>query len=190
MSEIEIHGYAIVSADDRFADATGHTPATLMNEADWRYFQEELDRAAVTVLGRIGHEVNANAKGRMRMVVSSAGGGLERRPDGWWWNPARATWREAAAVVLPRGGRVAVPGGAGVFDLFLDIGYDAFHLSRARGVLVPDGRPLFSESPKAGGAEALLAARGLQPGTEQMLDAAAGVTLTVWRRPAGAGRRG
>src|SRR5271169_3255695 len=41
----EIHGYAIVSDDDRIADASGGMPTTLRNEADWAYFQAELDRA-------------------------------------------------------------------------------------------------------------------------------------------------
>ena len=42
--------------------------------------------------------------------------------------------------LLPRGGDVAVPGGQVVFDLFLKIGFDAFHLSRAHGVRLPGGR--------------------------------------------------
>ena len=49
---------------------------------------------------------------------------------------------EAAA---PRGGIVAVPGGRSVFDLFLEIGYDEFHLARARGVKIENGTFLFSE---------------------------------------------
>ena len=44
------------------------------------------------------------------------------------------TWEEIAARVLPSGGRVAVGGGQVVFDLFLMIGFDGFHLSRAHGV--------------------------------------------------------
>jgi hypothetical protein len=53
------------------------------------------------------------------------------------------SWVEVAKELLPRGGDVAVPGGQVVFDLFLKIGFDAFHLSRAHGVRLPGGRALF-----------------------------------------------
>src|SRR5215208_610893 len=104
MGAVEIHGYAIVSQDDRIADASGETPPALRNEADWAYFQAELDRAALTVLGRLGHEANPNPKGRNRLVLSRAVAGLEHRPEAWWWNPARLSWFEAIAEILPRGG--------------------------------------------------------------------------------------
>src|SRR5687767_627922 len=105
MGSVEIHGYAIVSRDDRIADAGGATPEALRNEADWSYFQAELDRASLTVLGRLGHEANPNAKRRPRLIVSSSAAGLERRPDGWWWNPAVMPWTAAIAAALPSGGR-------------------------------------------------------------------------------------
>lgn len=179
---IEVHGYAIVSADDRIADAEGRMPAALRNEADWRYFQEGLDAADLVVLGRLGHEAHGNPKARPRMVVSGSAAGLERRADGWWWNPAEVSWPDAAARVLPDGGRVAVPGGQGVFDLFLTLGYDAFHLSRAEAVALPDGRPLFAACADGRTAEALVSAAGLHPSPRRMIDAEAGVSLVVWRR--------
>jgi len=49
-----IVGFAIVSADDRIADAGGAMPDALRNEADWQRFQAELDASALTVLGRLG----------------------------------------------------------------------------------------------------------------------------------------
>ena len=117
MTAIEIHGYAIVSCDDRIADASGATPEALRREADWAYFQAELDRAALTVLGGSG----------TRSIRT-------RRPGSGWWSPHRCTpraaprrvvvdlagvpWPEAVAKVLPGGGTVAVPGGQRVFDLF------------------------------------------------------------------------
>ena len=127
-----IHGHAIVSADDKIAGPDGLTPASLRNEADWQRFQRALDDAAVTVLGRLGHEANPNAKGRNRLVLSSSAPGVERRADAWWWNPCRAPLEAALRQAAPGGGIVAVPGGRQVFDLFLDIGFDAFHLARAR----------------------------------------------------------
>jgi len=181
MRRIEIHGYAIVSDNDRIADASGRTPDVLRNDADWAYFQAELDRSAVLVLGRLGHEANPNPKGRLRMVLSSASTGLERRPDAWWWNPGAISWGRAIGTVLPEGGRVAVPGGRRVFDLFLGIGYDAFHLTRAEGAFIPGGVAVFSGCDAGRSAEALLSEKGLRPGAPQVLDPQGPVSLAVWR---------
>lgn len=175
-------GLAIVSDDDCIADAAGAMPAALRNDADWRRFQAELDTCAVTVLGRLGHEAHGNARNRLRMVVSTGSSGLERRSDGWWWNPGRMPWPEAIAAVLPSGGRVAVPGGQGVFDLFLALGYAEFHLTRAHGVRVPGGRGLFSAIGPGRGAEDLLARSGMGPGGTVAVDAPAGVTMVPWVR--------
>jgi len=182
MSRVEIHGYAIVSDNDRIADETGRTPDVLRNDADWAYFQAELNRSDVTVLGRLGHEANPNPRSRLRMVLSTSSRGIERRPDGWWWNPRMLSWREAVRMVLPHGGRVAVPGGRRVFDLFLEIGYEAFHLTRAEGTRVDGGISLFSECDAGSSAESVLAAAGLKPGTRQVIDPAGPVSLVVWRR--------
>ena len=179
---IQIHGYAIVSDDDRIAGAGGATPPSLRNDADWAYFQRELDRANLVALGRLGHEANPNVKGRRRLVLSSHASGLEQRGDAWWWSPAQAPWREAAATLLPNGGRVAVPGGQSVFDLFREIGYSAFHLSRAHGVRLGGGRALFAACDHGLSAEAVLRNAGLRPGAPKIIDAAADVTLAVWRK--------
>jgi len=177
-----IHGHAIVSSDDRIADRTGLTPPALRNEADWTRFQSALDRAAVTVLGRLAHEANPNRKGRNRLVLSSASRGIEKREDAWWWNPAEVPLADALAEVAPFPGIVAVPGGRRVFDLFLSIGFDAFHLARANGVTVPDGIPLFSDVGHGRTAAEILTAHGLVAGPSEILDAAARIDLTVWRR--------
>ncbi len=174
------HGHAIVSADDRIADLTGETPASLRNEADWARFQAALDASALTVLGRLGHEANSNRRGRNRLVLSSSVPGVERRDDAWWWNPAGASLGEALQAAAPEGGIVAVPGGMRVFDLFLAVGYDAFDLARAEDVLVPDGTPIFSAVRVGVSAEAVLAGHGLVPVERTMLDPAARVSLTLW----------
>jgi hypothetical protein len=181
LPRIEIHGYAILSDNDCIADASGQTPEALRNDADWAYFQTELNKAAVTVLGRLGHEANPNPKRRLRMVLSSSSTGLERRTDGWWWNPERLPWAQAIGTVLPEGGRVAVPGGRRVFDLFLGIGYEAFHLTRAEGTFIPNGVPVFSGCNHDTRAEAILSAHGLTPDPRQVLDAVGPVSLTIWR---------
>jgi hypothetical protein len=177
-----IHGHAIVSADDKIADGTGLTPPALRNEADWIRFQDALDRAVVTVLGRLAHEANANRKGRNRLVLSSSARGVERRDDGWWWNPADVPLAEALAAAAPAAGVVAVPGGRRVFDLFLSIGFDAFHLARAADVTIPEGVPIFSEVGRSRNAAQILAGHGLVAGPVETLDANARVDLTVWRR--------
>ncbi len=183
-----IHGHAIVSADDKIAGADGLTPPELRNEADWQRFQQALDKAAVTVLGRLGHEANANVKGRNRLVLSSSAKGVERRADGWWWNPAEAPLEVALQEAAPAGGIVAVPGGRQVFDLFLGLGFDEFHLARARSVRLPQGIPVFSGLSETRPAEALLAAHGLVAGKTEVIDSAANVTLTRWHCPSpGAG---
>ena len=54
-------------------------------------------------------------------------------------------------------------GGTGVFGLFLEIGFDAFHLSRAGKVLIPGGRPVFPQVPGRT-PEEVLTEHGLVPG--------------------------
>jgi hypothetical protein len=179
-----IEGHAIVSVDGRIAGADGRTPPRLRNEADWLRFQQALDSAAIVALGRLAHEHNPNAARRNRMVVSSGAHGIERRADAWWWNPAEASLAEALAAAAPSGGIVAVPGGRRVFDLFLGIGYDAFHLARVAGVKVAKGIPVFSGVDSDTLPEEFLADAGLVPGIPDVLDRAAGVTLVTWRRAA------
>ena len=159
-----IEGHAIVSGDDRIADASGKTPAELHNDADWTRFQAALADAALTVVGRLGHAAHANTKGRNRLVLSSGARGVERRSDAWWWNPGEASLADALAAAAPGGGVVAVPGGQRVLDYFLRAGFDAFHLSRRRSLRIADGIPLFSAIARGATAELVLAGAGLVAG--------------------------
>lgn len=177
-----IHGHAIVSADDIITDAAGRTPRTLRNSADWRRFQAALDAAAVTVLGRRGHELHGNASGRPRIVVTGSVAGLEAQAETVFWNPAGADLAEALTVAVPGGGTVAVVGGRRVFDLFLLAGYDEFHLARAEEVTIGEGERLFSSLGPQTRAEDALVSAGLRPTKTKMLDPAAGVTITVFRK--------
>ncbi len=104
-------GHAIVSADDRIADASGRIPEELHNEADWALFQAALDRAALTLIGRASHEATPNCKNRRRLIVSGCARGLEERADGLWLNPADLPLVAALYRILPDGGEVAVVGG-------------------------------------------------------------------------------
>jgi hypothetical protein len=112
---IEINGYAIVSDDDRIAGPDGLIPASPRNEKDWGCFQRALASSDL----------------------------VEQHANVWLWNPARMSWMEVAKELLPRGGDVAVPGVQVVFDLFLKIGFDAFHLTRAQGVSSRGASALF-----------------------------------------------
>ena len=98
------------------------------------------------------------------------------------WNPSGASFEDAWRARGAPDGALAVIGGTGVFGLFLEIGYDSFHLSRARNVRLPGGRPLFPELQRDITPEEVLARHGLKPATEQVLDAIAGVTLLTWMR--------
>lgn len=178
-----LEGFAIVSADDRIADASGAIPKGLRNRADWIYFQTWLDKSAVTLLGRRSHDVAPNPKGRLRLILSRSLDGLERRPDGWWWNPAGMALDEALSRIAPQGGLIAVPGGQDVFDLIGPGGFDAFHLARAHACALPDGRGLFAACETGTTADSLLAAGGMAAGPVQWLDEAARVSLTVWKKP-------
>ena len=79
-----------------------------------------------------------------------------------------------------RDGSVGVIGGTNVFGMFLDR-YDVFYLSRAPGVRVHDGRPVFPDVP-ARTPEEVLASYGLDPGKRQVLDPAMGVAVVSWHR--------
>jgi hypothetical protein len=140
---IEINGYAIVSDDDRIAGSDGLIPASLRNEKDWECFQRALASSDLVVLGRRSHELAPNVRGDQRLVISRGAATLEQHANVWWWHPARVNWVQVATELLPHGDNVAVPGGQVVFDLFLKIGFDAFHLTRAHGVRLPGGERFF-----------------------------------------------
>jgi hypothetical protein len=181
---LDISGYAIVSDDEKIAAADGLTPASLRNEKDWALYQHAQETANLVVFARRSHEFEANTHKTPRLVVSRDAAGLEQRADGWWWNPQATSWEQAAARLLPAGGVVAVCGGQGVFDLFLKIGYDGFHLSRAHGVKLPGGRAVFSASEAGVPAETVLKEAGLALSERLPLDPAHGVEMELWRRTA------
>jgi hypothetical protein len=175
-----IHGHAIVSADHRIATPEGTYPKALFNKADQKHFHAALDEAAVTVLGRRGHETDRNPRLRNRLVVSSGARGIEKRKDAWWWNPAAVSAGEALDAAAPGGGIAAVVGGQRVFDMFLAF-YDEFDLARAERVRIPGGLTIFSNVERGSTPEVVLAANGLVPTGKDILDPHEYVTLTVWR---------
>lgn len=180
-----IEGFAIVSDDGMMADAALHIPPALVVDADQQYFHGCLEHAAVVVHGRHSHEGGPRADLRRRLVLTRRVAGLApdpTRPKALLWNPMGATLEEAWSALGACDGTLAVIGGPDVNQLFLDRGLDAFHLSRAAGVRLPAGVPVFPSVRDGRTPEAILAERGLKPGPSRVLDAAKAVTLVVWRR--------
>lgn len=97
-----------------------------------------------------------------------------------FWNPAGASFEDALRLLGIPYGRVGVIGGTDVFGLFLHR-YDVFHLTRAPGVQLPGGRPVFPGVP-ARTPEEILVVQGLVPGPLPILDATKGLTVVSWRR--------
>jgi hypothetical protein len=175
---LHIAGYAIVCRNDCIADAAGVFPDVLKNDADWEYFQTELDTCALTVVGSASHRATPNVKKRRRLILSRSVTGLLEQTDGWWWNPELVSW----ATVVDRLGiayaKIGIPGGQVAFDFFLTIGFTSFHLSRANRAFIDSGRKIFSGPEPA---ETTLRAHGLKSEPTRMIDPSADVTLTVYR---------
>jgi dihydrofolate reductase len=171
-----IEAYVIASADGMIADASGIQPALLHFEADRRQFENGLDRVQAVVNGRHSQEGQPNSMSRRRLVVTRQVASLAPDPDNpkaRLWNPAGASLEAACAALGLNSGAIAVIGGPQVYTLFLKLGYDCFHLSRAVRVCLPGGLPLFGGDP-----DAALAAAGLKARPPQWLED--GLTLTDW----------
>jgi hypothetical protein len=135
---------------------------------------------------RHSREQQAASDRRQRLSVTLGIPALAEHPSipkAWLWNPAGASFSEACQAMGISAGTAAVTGGTEVFGLFFDIGFDAFHLSRAGKVLIPGGRPIFPEVPGLS-PEQVLSGRGLLPCPVRVLDAEAEATLVTWQ-PAG-----
>jgi dihydrofolate reductase len=181
-----IVGYAIVSIDGMLADSTGKIPDALKIEADQRFFDAGLDATDLVVHGRNSGEDHANSPRRRRLILTRKTPGIAPDPNNPLarrWNPAGASFAAACAALGVNEGTIGIIGGTDVFGLFLDIGYDAFHLSRANKARLPGGRPVFPQVP-AQTPEDVLTKHGLQPGERRVLDARADATLVTWTRSA------
>jgi len=179
-----IEGYVIVSVDGMIADINGEIPDSLRNDADQKFFQSSLDRAAVVVHGRHSHEGGPRAARRKRLVLTRQIADLAPdplRPNSLLWNPTGASLEEGLLALGAGDGPIAIIGGTEVFSMFLSR-YDVFNLSRAAHARIPGGRPVFTAVGPNASPEDVLAAHGLKPGPRRDLDAAAGVTLVTWQR--------
>ena len=180
-----IEGFAIVSEDGMLADASRHIPPALVVEADQKFFHGCLEHAAVVVHGTHSHEGGPRADTRHRLVVTHRVPALAPHPtlpNTLLWNPQGASLEEAWSRLGAPDGMLAVIGAGGVNQIFLDRGFDAFHLSRVAGVRLPGGVPVFPGIGPNRTPEDILAQHGLKPGPPRVLDAAAGATLVTWLR--------
>ena len=178
-----IEGYAIVSEDGMLANATGVMPDSLKFEADQAFFERGLDGVDVVVHGRHSHEKQRNSDLRRRLILTRkvfSTASDSRNNNAVFWNPAGATLEQALAVLGEPNDRIGVIGGTEVFGIFLDR-YDIFFLSRAPGVHLPGGRPVFPEVP-ARTPEDVLARHGLRPGPPELLDMKTAVAVVKWSR--------
>jgi dihydrofolate reductase len=179
-----IEGLAIVSRDGMIADEHGIQPDALKLEADQKFFHERLNQADALAHGRHSGEGGPDTGRRRRLILTTRVATLAHDPElelAVLWNPAGAKLEDAWDMLGLSGGLLVVIGGTEPFGLFLERGYDVFHLSRASQAQLPGGRPVFPGVPQAT-PEDLLQAHALKPDPARTLDGPAGLTLVTWRR--------
>jgi dihydrofolate reductase len=158
----------------------------LIFEADQRFYEHGLDGVDVIVHGRHSGEQQPRSSARHRLILTRnvpAIAPQRSNPNARLWNPAGATLEEALAALRMPGASLGVIGGASVFALFLGR-YDVFWLTRAGGIFLPGGYPVFPSVPRRT-PEDVLSGSGLFPGATRVLDAANGLSLVPWLRSAG-----
>jgi dihydrofolate reductase len=178
-----IEGYAIVSEDGMLANAAGVMPDSLKFEADQAFFERGRDGVDVVVHGRHSYENQRRSDLRRRLILTRSVPAIAADPSNkkaLFWNPAGASLEQALSVLGVSNATVGVIGGTEVFGLFLDR-YDPFYLSRAPGVRLPDGRPIFPDVP-AKTPEEVLVRHGLKSGQRQILDAKNNLAVVSWIR--------
>src|SRR6476620_365917 len=166
-----IGGDAIVSEDGMLANASGVMPDQLKFDADQRFFERGLDAVDVVVHGRHSHEQQPRSHLRRRLILTRHVPAIAADPSNEkavFWNPAGASFEQALAALGAPIASVGVIGGTDVFGLFLDR-FDVFYLTRAPGVRLPGGRPVFPGVP-ARTPEDVLASHGLKGGPPHPLD--------------------
>jgi dihydrofolate reductase len=181
-----IEGYAIVSEDGMLANAAGVMPDSLKFEADQIFFERGLDGVDVVLHGRHSHENQQRSDLRKRLILTRRVATIASDPNNnnaLFWNPAGASLDQALAVLGVPDASLGVIGGTEVFGMFLDR-YDFFYLTRAPGVRLPGGRPVFPGVPEKT-PEDVLAAHGLKGGPPHPLDRKNGVAVVKWHRDTG-----
>jgi dihydrofolate reductase len=183
MPALRIEGYVIISADGMLANAARLMPDELRFEGDKQFFSAALDRADLIVHGRHSYEDQPNSPRRRRIMLTRGVQTIATdpsNPKATLWNPAGASFEDACDFAGLRSGSIAVIGGPEVFAMFMER-YDTFWLSLAPRVRLPGGEPCFPGVPERSPQE-VLAVHGLHAGKARILDRAADVSVTPWRR--------
>lgn len=178
---MKIEAYVVVSDDDNLADHNGNMPDALKNDAEWAFFQDGMDIADVTVLGRRSHEATPNHRQRRRLVMTRSPGRFGSEDKVVYWDPGTTDLKDALLAFGKGMEHLAVVGGQSVFDYFLSgsYRYTQFHLSRVRGVTLPGGVGVFSEVDAGDkSAEDVLRQAGYEPGEKHVFDD--GVDAVSW----------
>jgi dihydrofolate reductase len=177
-----IEGFAIISREGMIAGSDASFPEALKIPADQKFYQDSLDRASAVANGRHSAEGGPKEAARRRIVLTRR---VERivpdpdNPNAVLWNPVTAPFEEAWLKLNIDEGTLAVVGGTDVFGLFLNIGYDAFFLTRAQAS-VPRGRPVFPGIGKRVTPETVMKRHGLVLRSTRILDEATGTKLEEW----------
>lgn len=177
-----IEGFAIVSCEGMIAGSDSSFPEALKIPADQAFYQASLDRASAVANGRHSAEGGPKEAARRRIILTRRVQRLipdPNNPLAVLWNPATAPFEEAWQRLGVDDGMLAVVGGTDVFGLFLNIGYDAFFLSRAEAS-VPRGRPVFPGVGRDKTPEDVLKMHGLVLRNTRPLDAATNTMLEEW----------
>ena len=183
MATFRIEGYVIVSAEGMLADADGVMPDSLKFEGDARFFSAALDRVDLIVHGRNSYEDQPNSPKRKRIIVTRAVEATApdpSNPNATLWNPAGNPFDKACATAGVTTGTIAIIGGPGVFDMFMER-YDTFYLSQAPHVHIAGGQGCFGGVPERT-PQQVLATHGLKAAEREMLEPELGVSVTAWRR--------
>ena len=165
------------------ANAAGIMPDSLKIEADQHFFERALDGVDVVVHGHNSHERQPHSSWCLPLILTRHVPTIAADPSNekaLFWNPGGASFEQALAALGVQNASVGVIGGTHVFGMFLDR-YDVFYLSRAPGVRLPGGRPVFPEVP-AQTPEEVLASHGLDRCQRQVLDPAKGLAVVSWHR--------
>jgi dihydrofolate reductase len=176
-----IEGYAIVSEDGMIADAAGVMPEALQFEADKHFFERGLDAVDVVFHGRHSHEHQPNSDWRLRVILTRRIVDIAADPssaNSFFWNPAGASLEDVLKAVGKADAVLGIIGGTDVFGLFLGH-YSTFYLSRAPGVRLPGGSPVFPGVP-AKTPEDVLASHGLVAAAPEVLDRDQRLTVVNW----------
>lgn len=177
-----IEGFAIVSREGMIAGSDASFPEVLKIPADQKFYQDSLERASAVANGRHSAEGGPKEAARKRVILTRR---VERvvpdpcNANAVLWNPATAPFDEAWQRLGAPGDILAVVGGTDVFGLFLNIGYDAFFLTRAQAS-VPRGRPVFPGVGKDATPEDVLRKHGMALRGTKLLDAETNTTVEEW----------